>query len=41
VFVSKIVSKVPRVFASLTCLLKTFKEENIKSRETILKNALK
>ena len=41
VFVNNIDSKVPSVFASLTCLLKTFKEENIKSRDTMLRNAFK
>ena len=41
VFVNNMVSKVPSVFASLTCLLKTFKEENIKSTDTILRNAFK
>tara|TARA_Y100000591_G_C21347555_1_gene457787 strand:+ start:243 stop:383 length:141 start_codon:yes stop_codon:yes gene_type:complete len=41
VFVNNILSKVPSVFASLICLLKIFSEENIKSRDTILKNAFK
>tara|TARA_B100001287_G_scaffold194920_1_gene164888 strand:- start:532 stop:678 length:147 start_codon:yes stop_codon:yes gene_type:complete len=41
VFVSKTLSKVPKVLAKRISLLKTFKEENIKSIETRLKKAFK
>tara|TARA_B100000676_G_C17919285_1_gene754528 strand:- start:643 stop:786 length:144 start_codon:yes stop_codon:yes gene_type:complete len=41
VFVNKILSNVPSIFAFLTSLLKTFKEENIKSIDIILKKTFR
>tara|TARA_Y100001958_G_C21110283_1_gene457440 strand:- start:215 stop:559 length:345 start_codon:yes stop_codon:yes gene_type:complete len=41
VFVNKILSNVPRVLAFLTSLLKTFREEDIKSTDIILKKTFK
>jgi len=41
VFVNKILSNVPSIFAFLTSLLNTFKEENIKSIDIILKKTFR